>query len=62
MDGCPADCEGMLAMPVLGLHLFRFEDAVAADSAAEEDMAEEIATEGCESIDGLGTVVALTAG
>lgn len=47
-------------MLVLGLHLLRFEDFVVADSAAEEDIAEEIAAEGCESVNGPGTVVALT--
>lgn len=49
-------------MLVLGLHLLRFEDFVAADSAVEGDVAEEIAAGGCELIDGLGTVVALTPG
>ena len=49
-------------MPVLGLHFLRFEDFVAADSAVEEDIAEESAAEGCESISGMGTVVALTPG
>ena len=64
-------------MPVVGLHLLRFEDDVAKDvatkdsgaeecagkdSAAEEGAAEDSAAEGCESITGLGTVVALTLG
>ncbi len=57
-------------MPVLGLHLLRFDDDVAKDvavengatedSAAEDDAAEDSAAEGCELINRLGTVVALT--
>ena len=67
MDGCTAGCEGVLMMPVLSLHLLRFEDDAAKDvadeySAAEEDAAEDKAAEGCESITGLGTVVALAPG
>ena len=42
-------------MPVLGLHLLRFED-----SAAEDDAVEDSAAEGCELVNRLGTVVALT--
>ena len=64
-------------MPVLGLHLLRFEDvaakdvatkdsgaedSAAKDSAAEEGAAEDSAVEGCESITGLDAVVALTPG
>ena len=64
-------------MPVLGLHLLRFEgdaakdvatedsgaeDSTDKDSAAGEWAAEDIAAEGCESITGPGTMVALTPG
>ena len=42
-------------MPVLGLHLLRFEDGAAKDVAPENR-----AAEGCELINRLGTVVALT--
>lgn len=49
-------------MPVLGLHLLRFEEIAAEDDAAEDDEVEDSAAEGCESINGLGTVVALTPG
>ena len=54
-------------MPVLSLHLLRFEDDAAKDvadeyRAAEEDAAEDRASEDCESITGVDTVVALAPG